>query len=90
LPPGPRASASSDFFSDPKNVPRESVIVYSGLIPNQSRAPNSTRSWLSQIRNANMPRSRDTHCSPQYLYAARMTSPSPSVAKLAAFLRTSS
>ena len=46
--------------------PAGPVATNSGLMPNGSRAPNSTRSWVSQIRKANIPRSRATAAGPQW------------------------
>ena len=60
-------------------MPSGVVAVNSGLMPNGSRAPNSTRSSVSQIRKANMPRSRVTAALPQWWKPATMASPSPSV-----------
>ena len=60
------ASSSRLFFSLANAMPPGPSATNSGLIPNGSRAPNSTRSWASQIRNANMPRSRDTAAGPQW------------------------
>ena len=90
--PIPSSGASSRrlFFSLAKPMPAGPVATYSGLMPNGSRAPNSTRSRESQISKANIPRSRLTAAAPQWWYAATIASVSPSVANVAPWSRASS
>ncbi len=57
-------SSSRLFFSLPNAVPPEPVARNSGLMPNGSRARNSSRVWVSQTANANMPRRRRTASAP--------------------------
>ncbi|SKS49711.1 Uncharacterised protein [Mycobacteroides abscessus subsp. abscessus] len=75
--------SSRHFFSLPSAVPPGPVAMKSGLMPKGSRAQNNSRSAVSQIANANMPRSRCSASGPQKWYAARIASPSPSVANTA-------
>ncbi len=66
--PRPSAGASSSrlFFSLANATPAGPAATNSGLMPNGSRATNSSRSWASQMAKANMPRSRDTAAGPQW------------------------
>ena len=57
--PSVGASSSRLFFSLANAIPAGPSAMNSGLMPNGSRATNSTRSWASQIAKANMPRSRE-------------------------------
>ena len=61
LPVNSRSPLASDENATPAGV----VAVKSGLMPNGSRAPKSAPSTVSQIRNANMPRSRAVASGPQ-------------------------
>ena len=60
------ASSRRLFFSLANAMPAGPSATNSGLIPNGSRATNSTRSWVSQIAKANMPRRRETAAGPQW------------------------
>ena len=88
--PSAPVSSSRLFFSLPNAAPAGPEATNSGLMPNGSRAPNSTRSWASQMRNANIPRRRPTPAGPQWWYAATIASVSPSVANVAPCSRASS
>ena len=63
----PPSSSSSAFFSEEKaTAPSASRVTNSGLMPKGSRAPKTVFSWVSQMRKANMPRSRWTTSWPHW------------------------